>query len=158
MPVTTHKHTHTNTHSHTHTHPQTIWGQWIDRAKSEYCLYFLWCWHVTESMCVCACGGVVIMSRFCFFPHTPNSNTLIVWPCVTTVARKRSQSFCQKCRWQVAAKHTCTLPMWVWMKCHCKLVHGWMVYTELGPRRQHFTWHQPYNNQRALPVHHFRGY
>ena len=24
---------------------------------------------------------------------------------VTAVARKRSQSFCQKCRWQVAAKH-----------------------------------------------------
>ena len=26
-------------------------------------------------------------------------------PCVTTVARKRSRSFCQKCRWQVTAKH-----------------------------------------------------
>ena len=26
-----------------------------------------------------------------------------------TVARKKSRSFCQKCRWQVTAKHACTL-------------------------------------------------
>ena len=26
-------------------------------------------------------------------------------PCVAAVARKRSRSFCQKCRWQVTAKH-----------------------------------------------------
>ena len=26
-------------------------------------------------------------------------------PCVTAVARKRSRSFCQKCRWLVTAKH-----------------------------------------------------
>ena len=32
-------------------------------------------------------------------------------PRVTAVARKRSLSFCQKCRWQVTAKHTCTLRM-----------------------------------------------
>ena len=30
-------------------------------------------------------------------------------PRVTTVARKKSRSFCQKCRWQVTAKHACTL-------------------------------------------------
>ena len=34
----------------------------------------------------------------------------------------------------------------------------WMVYTELAPWQQHFTWHQPCNNPRALPVHHFCGY
>ena len=77
---------------------------------------------------------------------------------VTAVARKRPRSFCQKCRWQVTAKHAYTLPMWLWMKWHCNLVHGWMVYTELAPKRQHFTWYQPCNNHRALPVHHFRGY
>ena len=32
---------------------------------------------------------------------------------VIAAARKRSRSFCQKCRWQVTAKHTCTLPMWL---------------------------------------------
>ena len=57
-------------------------------------------------------------------------------PRVTAVARKRSWSFCQKCRWQVTAKHT--LPMLLWMKWHCKLVHDWMVYTELVPRWQQF--------------------
>ena len=36
--------------------------------------------------------------------------------CVTTVARKRPQSFCQKCRWQVTAKHAHTLHMWLCMK------------------------------------------
>ena len=32
-----------------------------------------------------------------------------------------------------------------------------MVNTELAPKQQHFTWHQPCNNQRALSIHHFRG-
>ena len=70
-------------------------------------------------------------------------------PRVTTVTHKRSQSFCQKCRWQVTAKHTYTLPMWLWMKWHRNLVHGWMVYTEPAPKRQHFTWHQPCNIQNS---------
>ena len=39
-------------------------------------------------------------------------------PRVTTVARKRSQSFCQKCMWQVTAKHTDTLCMWLCMKLY----------------------------------------
>ena len=82
----------------------------------------------------------------------------LIHPHVTAVARKRSWSFWQKCRWQVTAKHTYTLPMWLWMKWHCNLVHGWMVYTELAPKQQHFTWHQPCNTQRALSVHHFCGY
>ena len=36
--------------------------------------------------------------------------------CVTAVERKRSWSFCQKCRWQVAARHAYTLRMWLCMK------------------------------------------
>ena len=44
----------------------------------------------------------------------------------TAVARKKSRSFCQKCRWQVTAKHACTLRMWLsWSD----MVHGCMVYT-----------------------------
>ena len=39
-----------------------------------------------------------------------------VSPHVTAVACKRSESFCQKCRRQVTAKHTCTLHMWLYMK------------------------------------------
>ena len=64
---------------------------------------------------------------------------LFLWyqfhPCVTTVAHKRTLSFCQKCRWQVTAKHTCILPTWFWMWWHCKLVHVW--------DGSSFTWHQP---------------
>ena len=30
-------------------------------------------------------------------------------PSFTSIARKRSRSFCQKCKWQVTAKHICTL-------------------------------------------------
>ena len=54
---------------------------------------------------------------------------------VTVVALKRSRSFCQKWRWQVKAKHACTLHMWLWIKRHCKLVHGYMRHTE--PARTH---------------------
>ena len=34
-------------------------------------------------------------------------------PRVTTVAHTKSCLFCQKCRWQVTAKHTYTLPVWL---------------------------------------------
>ena len=59
-------------------------------------------------------------------------------PRCCAVACKISQSFCQKCRWQVTTKHTCTLPMLLWMKWHSKLVHSCMVYTELVSRWQQF--------------------
>ena len=48
---------------------------------------------------------------------------------VAAVARKRSQSFCQKCRWQVTAKHAYTVRMWLCMKW-LDMLHGSMVYTE----------------------------
>ena len=57
---------------------------------------------------------------------------------VTAVARKWYWSFCQKCRWQVTAKHTCTLRMWLRMKWQCKLVRGCMVCSKHAPTRQHF--------------------
>ena len=55
------------------------------------------------------------------------------------VARKRSRSFCQKCRWQVTAKHACTLHMWVCMKWR-----GAWLYGVHRTRRDgtSFTWHQ----------------
>ena len=45
-------------------------------------------------------------------------------PCVTAIARKRSRSFCQKCRWQVTAKHTYILHMWLCMKWHGAWSYG----------------------------------
>ena len=121
--------------------------QWLERRTRD--------WKVVGSN-PCRSGGRVFFSSVNF----------LCWllfrcpfhPRVTAVARKRSRSFCRKCRWQVTAKHAYALPIWFWMKWQCNLVHGWMVYTELALKRQHFTWHQPCNNHRALPVHHFREY
>ena len=45
-------------------------------------------------------------------------------PRVTAVARKRPRSFCQKCRWQVTARHACTLRMWLCMKWHGAWLYG----------------------------------
>ena len=45
-------------------------------------------------------------------------------PRVTAVARKRSRAFCQKCRWQVTAKHAYTLCMWLCMKWHGAWLYG----------------------------------
>ena len=45
-------------------------------------------------------------------------------PRVTAVARKRSRSFCQKCKWQVTAKHAYTLRMWLCMKWHGAWLYG----------------------------------
>ena len=45
-------------------------------------------------------------------------------PCVTAVAHKRPRSFCQKCRWQVTAKHAYTLRTWLCMKWHGACLYG----------------------------------
>ena len=62
----------------------------------------------------------------------------------TTVARKRFRSFCQRCRWQVTAKHECTPRMWLRIKRHCKLVHGCV--RNMRRDSSSFTWHQSQNN------------
>ena len=59
----------------------------------------------------------------------PGSTFLSISLPVTTVACKRSWSFCQKWRWQVTAKHACAPCMWLCMKW-CDMVHGYMVYTK----------------------------
>ena len=58
-------------------------------------------------------------SRRIFFSRVDFLCWLLCWylfhPHVTAVAHTRSQSFCQKCMWQVTAKHACTLCMWLCM-------------------------------------------
>ena len=79
-----------------------LWGagiaQWLERRTRD--------WKVAGSN-PCWNGGRIFFSRVDFlcwllfrYPFHPR---------VTTVARKKSRSFCQKCRWQVTAKHACTL-------------------------------------------------
>ena len=78
------------------------WGagiaQWLERRTRD--------WKVAGSN-PCWNGGRIFFSRVDFlcwllfrYPFHPR---------VTTVARKKSRSFCQKCRWQVTAKHAYTL-------------------------------------------------
>ena len=58
-------------------------------------------------------------------------------PRVTAAVRKRFLSFCRKCRWQVAAKHSCTLCIWLCMTKRdvwCMVVRC----TQNAPRRQQF--------------------
>ena len=59
----------------------------------------------------CRSGGIIFFSRVSFLCWL-----LFRYPRVTAVARKRPRSFCQKCRWQVTAKHPYTLRMWLCMK------------------------------------------
>ena len=54
--------------------------------------------HVTLCVCVCVCMHVCVHTCVCYIQY-------LFHPHVTAVAHKRSQSFCQKCRWQVTAKH-----------------------------------------------------
>ena len=61
-------------------------------------------------------------------------------PRVTAVASKRSQSLCQKCRWQVTAKHASTLHMWLCMKWHGIRLCG--VHRTCWEGSS-FMWHQP---------------
>ena len=69
---------------------------------------------------------------------------LLFWypfhPCVTAVACKRPRSFCQKCRWQVTAKHSYTLRMWLCMKWHGAWLYGVRRTCRDGSS---FLWHQP---------------
>ena len=77
-------------------------AQWLERRTRD--------WKVAGSN-PCWNGGRIFFSRVDFlcwllfrYPFHPH---------VTTVARKKSRSFCQKCRWQVTAKHAYTLRMWL---------------------------------------------
>jgi len=85
----------------------------------------------------CWSGGRIFFSRVDFlclllfrYPFHPR---------VTAVARKRSWSLCQKCRWQVTAKQAFTLRMWLCMKWH-----GAWLYGVHRTRRDgcSFMWHQ----------------
>ena len=87
--------------------------QWLERRTRD--------WKVAGSN-PCWNGGRIFFSRVDFlcwllfrYPFHPR---------VTAVARKRSRSFCQKCRWQVTAKHAYTLRMWLCMKWHGAWLYG----------------------------------
>ena len=88
-------------------------AQWLERRTRD--------WKFGGSN-PCWSGGRIFFSKVDFlcrllfrYPFHPR---------VTAVARKRSWSFCQKCRWQVTAKHAYTLRMWLCMKWHGTWLYG----------------------------------
>ena len=76
---------------------------------------------------------------------------------VTAAARKRSVSFCQKCRWQVTDKHTCTLRISL-----SNDTVNWCtaVWHTQNVRRDgsSFALHQPCDDQKSAYVHCFSVY
>ena len=118
-----HMHAHTHTHTYIRTHAQTqscvfegsmkgvsghhhSWGagiaQWLEHRTRD--------WKVAGSN-PCWNGGRIFFSRVDFLCWL--LFRYLFHPRVTAVARKKSLSFCQKCRWQVTAKHAYTLRMWI---------------------------------------------
>ena len=94
-------------------YPEAGIAQWLERWTRD--------WKVAGSN-PCWSGGRILFSRVHFlcwllfrYPFNPR---------VTAVAHKRSWSFCQKCRWQVTAKHAYTLHMWLCMKWHGAWLYG----------------------------------
>ena len=95
-------------------------------------------WSKGYSSNPCRGGGRMFFTRvdflcWLFFQY-------LFHPCVTAVACKRPQSICQKCMWQVAAKHTCTLCMWLCMKWHGAWLYGVHRTCRDG---NSFMWYQP---------------
>ena len=87
--------------------------QWLERRTHD--------WKVA-GLNPCRSSGGIFFSRVDFLCRLLFQYPL--HPRVTAVARKRSQSFCQKCRWQVTAKHAYTLQMWLCMKWHGAWLYG----------------------------------
>ena len=110
----TRKGTHKGMHTYTGMHIKgTGIAQWLECRTRD--------WKVTGSN-PCRSGGRIFFCRVDFlcwllfrYPFHPR---------VTAVARKRPRSFCQKCRWQVTAKHAYTLRMWLCMKWHGAWLYG----------------------------------
>ena len=86
----------------------------------------------------CRSGGKIFFSRVNFLCWL--LFRYLCHPCVTAVAHKRPWSFCQKCRWQVTAKYTCTLHMWLCMKWHGVWLYS--VHRTYWDGSS-FMWHQP---------------
>ena len=88
-------------------------AQWLEHQTHD--------WKVA-GLNPCSSGGRIFFSRVNFLYRL--LFRYLFHSCVAAVARKWSQSFCQKCRWQVTAKHAYTLRMWLCMKWHGAWLHG----------------------------------
>ena len=130
------------------THFQMFWHKTISSSKLN--ILVLLCWHIwmtgNGDSSVAQSTIRVIERSWVWVPtgaaefSSPRSAFCtgsyfsMFHPHVTIAACKRSQSFCQKCRWQVTAKHTYTLHKWFCMKWHGMVV--WCTQNAL--RQQNF--------------------
>ena len=98
-------------------------------------------WKVTSSS-PCRSGGRIFFSRVNFLCWLLFFCPFL--PCVTAVARKRSRSFCQKCRWQVTAQTRIPL---TYVALH-EVTWRMVVWCTQNLRRDScsFMWHQPYQH------------
>ena len=99
----------------------------------------------------------------CFFSESTFCAVSFRYPFhsrVNAVARKRSWSFFERCRWQVTAKHACTAHTRLGIKWHCKLVRGCTVYTEHVPKqfRVQSEWGTESISWPAMTAHYVRHY
>ena len=106
-------------------------AQWLEHWTCD--------WKVVGSN-PCRSGGRIFFSRVDFVCW------LLFWylfhPRVTTEARKRSWSFCQKCRWQVMSKHAYTLRIHVALHEATWCMVVWCT-QNLCWDGCSFMWHQP---------------
>ena len=127
----THKHTLTHTHTlvftslsvHTSKGTQTNWHILYTATKIHFKMYVGGTGLTSESWKVKNGTKNASQNLFFFFLKDiwilksscslKSPTHALIWcpfhPCVTAVARKRPQSFCQKYRWQVTPKHTYAL-------------------------------------------------
>ena len=119
-----------NNNNHNHCEAQGAgMAQWIERRTRD---------RKVAGSNPCRSGGRIFYSRVSFlcwllfrYPFHPR---------VTAVARKTPRSFCQKCRWQVTAKHAYTLRVWLCVKWHGAWLYGVHRTRRDGSR---FLWYQP---------------
>ena len=122
-------------------------AQWLERQTHD--------WKVAGSTSKpCSSSGRIFFSRVNFLCW------LLFWypfhPCVTAGARKRSQSFCQKCRWQVTAKHTCIHLTYA----DCMKWHGAWLYGvhRTCAQTASVSWGSCHASTVTVYLHHFGGY
>ena len=105
-------------------------AQWLERRTRD--------WKVAGSN-PCWSGGRIFFSRVDFLCWLVFRYSF--HPRVTAVARERSRSFCQKCRWQITAKHAYTI---TYVALH-EVTWSMVVWCtqDLGRDGCSFMWHQP---------------
>ena len=95
------------------TRGEGVAGQWLERRARD--------WEVAGSN-PCRSGRRVFFHKVNFLCWLLFRHPFL--PRLTAVARKRTRSFCQKCRWQVTAKYACNLRKWLCTKWHVACLYG----------------------------------